>query len=399
MPGEALVVNTCAGSVRRDGHVQVRLLGPVDVVVGGEARPVRGLRRKAVLAVLALNPGEIVSTDRLVDVVWSDTTPAGLNTVQSHVSYLRRVLGGRSAIRAHPPGYVLDLGDDATDVQTAGRMIERARGHDDPADSASVLAAALQLWRGGPLADVCGLAWLDEQAERLDGVRRRAEQALIEARMALGEHARLVPELERLARERPFDERVHELLMLALYRAGRQADALGAFRTLRSALGANLGIDPSPVVRDLEVSILRQELALAAPRAPLPVMAPAGDDLLARGSRALTDDGDLRAGRRYFEAAHQRAEIIGDGEAMAQAALGLGGLWVHEHRTSAAAAVVESRLRQALTVVDPGSALSMRLRIRLAAEADYQAGGSTHVCGRCSTKRGAVRTRGRGSRR
>ena len=392
-------MNTCAGSVRRDGHVQVRLLGPVDVVVAGEARPVRGLRRKAVLAVLALNPGEIVSTDRLVDVVWSDTTPARLNTVQSHVSYLRRVLGGRSAIRAHPPGYVLDLGDDATDVQTAGRMIERARAHDDPADSASVLAAALQLWRGRPLADVCGLAWLDEQAERLDGVRRRAEQALIEARMALGEHARLVPELERLARERPFDERIHELLMLALYRAGRQADALGAFRTLRSALGANLGIDPSPVVRDLEVSILRQELALAAPRAPLPVTAPAGDDLLARGSRALTDDGDLRAGRRYFEAAHQRAEITGDGEAMAQAALGLGGLWVHEHRTSAAAAVVESRLRQALTVVDPGSALSMRLRIRLAAEADYQAGGSTHVCGRCSTKRGGARTRGRGSRR
>ena len=279
--GREMLVNTCAGGVRRDGHVQVRLLGPVDVVVAGEARPVRGLRRKAVLAVLALNPGEIVSTDRLMDVVWSDTTPARLNTVQSHVSYLRRVLGGRSAIRAHPPGYVLDLGDDATDVQTAGRMIERARVHDDPADSASVLAAALQLWRGRPLADVCGLAWLDEQAERLDGVRRRAEQALIEARMALGEHARLVPELERLARERPFDERVHELLMLALYRAGRQADALGAFRTLRSALGANLGIDPSPVVRDLEVSILRQEPALAAPRAPLPVTAPAGDDLLA----------------------------------------------------------------------------------------------------------------------
>ena len=376
--GGRWLVNPCAGSVRRDGHVQVRLLGPVDVVVAGEARPVRGLRRKAVLAVLALSPGEIVSTDRLMDVVWSDTTPARVNTVQSHVSYLRRVLGSRPTIRAHPPGYVLDLGDDATDAQTAGRMIEQARVHDDPADSASVLASALQLWRGRPLADVCGLAWLDEQAERLDEVRRRAQQALIEARMALGEHARLVPELERLARERPFDERVHELLMLALYRAGRQADALGAFRTLRSALDTNLGIDPSRVVRDLEVSILRQEPALAAPCAPLPVMAPATDDLLARGVRALTDDGDLRAGRQYFEAAHQSAAISGDGEAMAQAALGLGGLWVHEHRTSAAAAVVESRLRHALTVVDQGSTLSMRLRIRLAAETDYQAG--EHAC-------------------
>lgn len=271
---------------------------------------------------------------------------------------------------------MLDLGEEGTDVQTAERMIEQARARDDPADSASVLAAALELWRGRPLADVCGLAWLDEQAERMDGVRRRAEQALIEARMALGEHARLVPELERLARERPFDERIHELLMLALYR--RQADALGAFRTLRSALDASLGIDPSPVLRDLEVSILRQELAPAAPRAPLIVVAPATDDLLALGPRTMTDDGDLRAGRRYFEAAHRSAEIIGDSEAMARAALGLGGLWVHEHRTSAAAAAVESRLRQALTVVEPGSTLSMRLRIRLAAETDYQAG--EHAC-------------------
>lgn len=152
-------MNTCAGDARGAGGTRVRLLGPVDVVVAGGARPVHGLRRKAVLAVLALHPGDIVSIDRILDVGWSDTTPARLNTVQSHISHLRGVLGGGSAIRAHPPGYVLDLGDDATDVQTAERMILNARAHDDPAGRAAALDGALRLWRDRPLADVSGLVW------------------------------------------------------------------------------------------------------------------------------------------------------------------------------------------------------------------------------------------------
>jgi DNA-binding SARP family transcriptional activator len=100
--------------------MQVRLLGPVDVLVDGAARPVRGLRRIAVLAMLALYPGEIVSIDRLVDAVWGDAPPStALNTVQSHVSHLRQVLGSRTAIGSRPPGYLLDVGADATDVQVA----------------------------------------------------------------------------------------------------------------------------------------------------------------------------------------------------------------------------------------------------------------------------------------
>ena len=147
-------------------------------------------------------------------------------------------------------------------VLTTVRLIEQAAGHSDPADNAAALDTALRLWRGRPLADIGGLSWLDAQAERLDDLRRRAECARIDARLELGEHASLAPELQRLVREHPFDERFHGQLMPAVYRAGRQADALGVFRRLRTALCDDLGIDPTPVLRDLEASILRHEPAL-----------------------------------------------------------------------------------------------------------------------------------------
>jgi DNA-binding SARP family transcriptional activator/tetratricopeptide (TPR) repeat protein len=246
--------------------MRVRLLGPIDVAVGDNVRAVHGLRRKAVLAVLALHPGEIVSTGRLVDAVWGDSAPptAG-NTLQSHVSHLRQVLGSRAAIRARPPGYLLDLGADASDVEVAERLIRQGMAADDRGHRAQRLRSALALWRGRPLADITGLVWLDEQAERLDQLRLRTVRALIEARLALGEHAQLVPDLERLTGEHRFDEQLHAQLMLALYRTGRQADALAVYRRLRHALSEDLGIDPSQPVRDLEADILRQDPALDLP--------------------------------------------------------------------------------------------------------------------------------------
>jgi DNA-binding SARP family transcriptional activator len=249
--------------------VQVRLLGPVDVTVDGTPRPVRGLRRKAVLAVLALHGGEIVSTDRLADVVWGEAAPLTVvNTLQHNVLYLRQVLGSKAAILARPPGYVLDLGSEATDVQVADRLIRQGTQAAGPMDSARYLRAALALWRGRPLVDVGGVAWLEEQARRLDQLRHRASCALIDARLELGEHAQLVPDLEGLTLGHPFDEQIHGQLMLALYRSGRQADALAAFRRLRRALGDDLGIDPSEPLRDLHTAILRQDPALAAASPP-----------------------------------------------------------------------------------------------------------------------------------
>jgi DNA-binding SARP family transcriptional activator len=222
-----------------------------------------GFRRKAVLAVLALHDGEIVGVDRITNVVWSDSAGAtSVNTVQSHVSYLRNVLGARTAILGRPPGYLLNLGRDATDVAAARRLVEQGGRHTDAEQRAASLRAALAMWRGQPLIDVRGPAWLDEQARSLERLRWQAEHALIGARLALGETSSLIPELERLTAVHPFDEQLHGQLMLALYRSGRQADALGVYRRLRGTLAEDLGIDPNHSLRDMESRILRQDLSL-----------------------------------------------------------------------------------------------------------------------------------------
>jgi len=248
--------------------MQVRLLGPVDVMADSQRRPVPGLRRKAVLATLALQSGQIVSVSQLAEVVWGDSAPPTvLNTLQSHVSQLRHVLGSKPAIRAQPPGYVLDLGPDGTDVQVAERLLQQGQQSADPVLAARWLRAALALWRGRPLADLAGLPWLEEQAGRLELLGAAVRRALFEARLAAGEHAALLPELEQLVAARPLDEQAQAQLMLALYRSGRQADALAAYRRLHRTLDEELGIYPSLELRDLEAAILRQDPALDAPTA------------------------------------------------------------------------------------------------------------------------------------
>jgi DNA-binding SARP family transcriptional activator/DNA-binding CsgD family transcriptional regulator/tetratricopeptide (TPR) repeat protein len=252
--------------------VQVRLLGPVDVTVDNVPRPVRGLRRKAVLSVLALHRGEVVSTDRLIDVVWgAEPSPVGANTLQSHVSHLRQVLGSRTAIVARPPGYVLDLGRE-TDVEVAEALIEQGAGIDDMTERVRRLQAALRLWRGPPLADLTGMAWLETQAQRLEQLRLRATHALNEARLALGEHVQLIPDLARLAEDQPLDEQIQAQLILALYRTGSQSNALAVYQRLQRTLDEELDIEPSQALRDLEAAIVRHDPALLP--APPPITRP-----------------------------------------------------------------------------------------------------------------------------
>jgi DNA-binding SARP family transcriptional activator len=259
----------------------VRLLGPIDVVVDQEPRPVSGLRRKALLAALALHCGETVSTQRLTEIVWATDAPAtAANTLQSHISYLRGVLGSRTAILTRNPGYVLSPRGDgtySTDVQQAEHLLRRAT-HDHAAQPASAIAdlkAALALWRGEALPGVTGLPWLENQARRLGRLQAQIRQTLTEARLAAGEHLSLLPDLQQMAFDQPLDEQVHAQLMLALYRSGRQAYALQAFHRLRRTLTEDFGIDPSPQLRDLETAILRQDPALNPPAPALNPLAPA----------------------------------------------------------------------------------------------------------------------------
>jgi DNA-binding SARP family transcriptional activator/tetratricopeptide (TPR) repeat protein len=244
--------------------MQVRLLGPVDVTVDGHARAINGLRRKALVAALALHAGDVVSVDRLTDLIWDSRPPPGAGrTLQSHVSQVRRLLGDGAVIRPVPPGYVLDLPGDGTDVGVAQHLIREGTTATDPGDGARALREAVGLWRGPPLAELAGWRWFGEQARWLESLLAQATRALTEHRLALGEHAALVADLQSTAREQPLDEDLHRQLMLALYRSGRQAESLTVYRELRALLVAELGIEPGADLRDLEQAILRQEPVLS----------------------------------------------------------------------------------------------------------------------------------------
>ncbi|BCB77960.1 AfsR/SARP family transcriptional regulator [Phytohabitans flavus] len=241
----------------------LRLLGTVEVVVDGSARPVAGARRTALLAALALHVGEVVSVHRLMDVVWNGEAPAtALNTLQRHVSFLRREYRLGERIVARAGGYVMELGGATTDVRVAERLIGRARRAADPYVAADLLRTALTLWRGPALADLADLPSFDAQARHLDELRWTARRLLTEARLAVGEHLVALPELAVLAARFPLDEDLHRQLMLALYRSGRQAEALAVYHDLRIRLRGELGVDPTPRVGDLHLAILRHDPTL-----------------------------------------------------------------------------------------------------------------------------------------
>jgi DNA-binding SARP family transcriptional activator/tetratricopeptide (TPR) repeat protein len=263
-------------------------LGSVDVVADGIAREVPGLRRKAVLAALAVRPGEIVSTDQVVDAVWGDHPPGNTAaTLQNHISRLRGLLDNQAAIVARAPGYLLRLGAETTDVQAAQRLIDMAGECADPADRERLLRDAVSLWRGPPLADVAGpagLIWFDQHVQRLNQLGLHARINLADTRLLLGQHSQLIPELEELAATHPWNEQIHGQLMLALYRAGRQSDALAVFRRLREALGAELGVHPGAQLRELETAILRHDPTLRVQALAMPEPAAAVSTLSKRTS-------------------------------------------------------------------------------------------------------------------
>jgi DNA-binding SARP family transcriptional activator len=247
--------------------VEFRILGPVEILDGERVLPLGGPRRRAVVAVLLLHPNRVVASDRLTDLVWGDDPPAtALGSLQNHVLRLRRELGDRVVTR--PPGYLLRVEPGELDLDRFGRLVEEARAS-EPREAAALLHEALALWRGDPLADLAGEP-AGAAAAHLAELRLEALENRIDADLALGHHATLVPELDALVDEQPFRERLRGQLMLALYRSGRQADALEAYSAARTTLVEKLGAEPSAQLQGLHRAILRQDAEIAGPAAAVP---------------------------------------------------------------------------------------------------------------------------------
>jgi DNA-binding SARP family transcriptional activator len=275
--------------------LQFNVLGPLEVV--GEAGPLElgAPKHRALLALLLLEPGRVVSVDRLIEQLWTGQPPSGAqSTLQAYVSNVRRLLepdrrpGTPAAVLVtRPPGYALDVAPEQVDAVRFERAVRAAiAAHTERRleEAASGLAGALALWRGQPYADVAFEPWAQTECERLAELQLVALETQLAVDLDLGRHSSVVVEAERLCKEHPVRERLRELLMLALYRSGRQAEALRAYQDARDVLVEELGIEPGPALRALEDRILAQDPALdwqgppatAAPAAPAATTATAG---------------------------------------------------------------------------------------------------------------------------
>ena len=247
--------------------MQVRLFGELEAEQAGVPVPVHGAKQRALLALLALRAGQPVSADQLIDALWGDGQAAHpANALQAQIGQLRRTLGAAAVITTDA-GYALDVGPDDVDAARFEQLVAKGRRlfeEGEIALASTALGEALRLRRGEPLTEFAYSGFADAERARLEELLLVAIETRVEADLMLGRHGELVGELEALCREHPLRERLRELLMLALYRAGRQAEALRAYTEARDYLVDELGIDPGPALRELEARILAQDPSLAA---------------------------------------------------------------------------------------------------------------------------------------
>ena len=253
--------------------MQFRILGPLEVEAHGEPRALGGAKQRAVLAVLLLHANRVVSRDRLIDAVWGEHVPETANSaLQGYVSALRKMLGA-DLILTRAPGYVLETAPASVDLGRFESLVAEgsaafAAGEASPASE--LLREALDLWRGEPLADLDSVEFVQIERPRLEELRLSAVGERVDADLALGRHAELVPELHALVAGHPLRERLRAQLMLALYRSGRQAEALDVYQQGRRLLAQELGLEPGEGLKRLEHSILEQDPALGAPARAAP---------------------------------------------------------------------------------------------------------------------------------
>jgi ABC-type branched-subunit amino acid transport system substrate-binding protein/DNA-binding SARP family transcriptional activator len=249
--------------------VEFRVLGPVEAIHDGSPLPLGGPRQRLVLATLLLEANRVVPTSRLIDRVWGDEPPDAVRgTLFAHISRLRKLLDpGR--ILARPPGYVLVAERDEIDLLRFTDLVEAARQQaDDRRAAAALLTQALDLWRGSPLSDLADFSSVQPAIAHLDELRVGAIEDRIAADLDLGRHRESVAVLEQLVAEHPLRERLWSELILALYRSGRQGDALNAYLRARTTFADELGIEPSAELRRLQAQVLNQDPALDLAREP-----------------------------------------------------------------------------------------------------------------------------------
>jgi DNA-binding SARP family transcriptional activator len=259
--------------------VRFKILGPLQVLVDGRALPLGGPKQRSVLAILLMDANRVVSADRLVEFIWEEAV-AGDNArkaLQVHVSNLRKALAPvaaasnrREMIITRAPGYQISLDEGELDLLACQATMKRAKAAfigGDAALASSLYQAALDLWNGSPLADLLTESFAARAALRLDALRFQALENRLKADVASGGHQEVVGELQTLVADNPLNEQFVSLLMIALYRSGRQADALNAYQQCRERLNSEVGLDPGPTLRNLELSILGQDPGLDPPKA------------------------------------------------------------------------------------------------------------------------------------
>jgi predicted ATPase/DNA-binding SARP family transcriptional activator len=281
------------------GGIEFRLLGPLEVANAGQALAVGGRRERALLAILLLHADAVVTRERLIDALWGDDPPErAANSLQVAVHALRKALGA-DRITTHGTAYKLRVEKGELDLARFTELGARSRG-EPPAAAAETLREALALWRGPTLSELGETPFAATERGRLEALHLAALEERIAADLALGLHGELVAELEALVADHPYRERLRRELMLALYRSGRQADALEAYQRARRTLLDDLGIEPGAELQELERAILRQDASLALPSAraksnlPAPLTPLVGRGLELAAVTSLIRSGDAR---------------------------------------------------------------------------------------------------------
>jgi predicted ATPase/DNA-binding SARP family transcriptional activator len=280
------VVSTRGTTLSR---VQINLLGPVELTDGdGRAVPLGGPRQRTLIGALALRAPHVVSRETLIDGMWDGNPPAGAEkTLRAHVAYLRRDLlaGGMGELVAtRSPGYALAGTGAAVDVHRFLELLTTARAATDAEATAEILRRALRLWRGDVLAGCPAGEWVRAEATRLHEARLNATEDLLAAQLRLGRHADVAAELESMVANHPLRERLWELLMRALYRAGRQGEALRAYRRVRALLITEIGVEPGAELQRLEAAILAGRDVADGPPAGIVVVDRAAAERMSRGA-------------------------------------------------------------------------------------------------------------------